>query len=126
MVFHLKYVIDDDNKFVIFHKVNNTMHSDFKVFLGKIKSAGFLHFNRINGKFVCKGRSESLNVDSNPVSDSAFFTDFFRNKETCYIMGGIDEPFKLVFATNLSLDEFDGWDMDYVTNCANLDDIGCL
>lgn len=117
---NLKYVLDENSNFVIFPKHNHAVaHVDFKRYLGKIKSAGFMTVNRINGRVSCGGRSDSLNVDSIPDTDSHFFTDFFRHKNICYIHGCS----LVVFATNMYESNFSVWNVENVTNCANLTDI---
>ena len=120
---YLKYVRDNDDNFVVFNKMNHSVaHVDFKPFMGNIKSAGFLGINRISGKVVCGGRSESLNIDSIPDDDSQFFTDYFSHKKLCYIFGNS----VLVFASNHPIDEFDRFDVEMVSNCGNLTDIAFL
>ena len=120
---YLKYVRDKDDNFVIFNKMNHSVaHVDFKPFMGNIKTAGFLGINRISGKVLCGGRSESLNIDSIPDDDSQFFTDFFRHKKLCHILGNSG----LVFATNLTIDDFGHFDLEMISNCGNLTDITCL
>ena len=103
---YLKYVRDEDDNFVIFNKNNHSVaHKDFKPFMGNLKSAGFLGINRINGKVVCGGRSESLNVDSIPENDTEFFTNFFKSDSNCYILGNS----YVIFASNKPIDEFEGF-----------------
>jgi len=120
---HLKYVRYEDDNFVIFNKTNHALaHSDFKFSMGNIKTACFLGINRIRKKVVCGGRSESLNVDSIPDDDSEFFTNYFKNKNICYILGNSG----LVFASNLTIDDFGHFDIEMVSNCVNLTDIAFL
>lgn len=117
---NLKYVIDVEDNFVIFSKSNSQyVHADFKPYLGEVKSAGFMGINRINNRVVCNGRSNTLDVDSIPLNDSYFFSNFFKNKEQCFIHGGSS----LVFATNLPVDTFHRMDVEMVTNVANTTDI---
>lgn len=117
---NLKYVLDIDNNFVIFSKTDHQYaHADFKPYLREIKSAGFMGINRINNRVVCNGRSNTLDVDSMPVDDSEFFSNFFKNKEICYIHGGAS----VVFATNLPVETFNRMDVEMCTNVANTTDI---
>ena len=62
----LKYVRFDNNEILLFPKV--MVHRDVAngYCRGKPVSAGFCYFNENEGKWEVYGRSESLDLDSNP------------------------------------------------------------
>lgn len=114
---HLKYVRDEDDNFVIFNKTNHAVaHSDFKFSFGKIKSAGFMGTNRISGRIMCDGRSESLNKDSLPIDDSEFFSRYFKHAKPCFIFSNST----VVFASNMPIETFEKFNVEMVTNHANI------
>lgn len=67
-----KYIITKDLKPIL---IPNFVSHDSIISKEEIQSAGFFKLNL--GKFVCYGRSESLNIDSQ-FSDSQILNTFYK------------------------------------------------
>lgn len=117
----MKYVIDEDHNFIIFNQIGNTFsHRDVGMFLGNIKSAGFIHIDVFTHTIKCSGRSDTLNIDSDE-NDSHIFMTILTDR--IYHIHGSEY---IVFASNLPNHHFNSLNTETAVENATIDDVVCL